>query len=151
MAQRPHTDRQKQAQKRLMPFFNDHTQQPPNVVTGCAQHRMQTVAQHPSQVAPVHSVICFHVSNDGLDGLSPLEIFFVFIRRTFQFTPVLDVYVGVGFVHPPVAQVNDGLVRFGVQGLHEVAGLFHLLAERVPDVRIALEGSGTHDQSALER
>jgi hypothetical protein len=24
------------------------------------------------------------------------------IRQTFEFAPVLDVYVGVGFVHPPV-------------------------------------------------
>jgi hypothetical protein len=40
------------------------------------------------------------VSNDGLDGLSALEIFFVFMRQTFEFAPVLDVYVGVGFVYP---------------------------------------------------
>ena len=77
-------------------------------------------------------MICLQVADDRLDGFSALEIFFVFIRQTLEFATVLDVDVGVGLVHPPVAQVNDGLVRFGVHGLHEDAGLFRLLTERVP-------------------
>jgi hypothetical protein len=45
------------------------------------------------------------MSDDELDGLSALEIFFVLIRQTLELGSMLDVDVG------------DGLLWLGVQGL----------------------------------
>jgi hypothetical protein len=63
---------------------------------------------------------------------------------------VFDVETQVVLVYPPITQVNKGRLRLGAKGLHQDAGLFHLLTERVPVIRIAREGSGTHNLGAFE-
>lgn len=64
---------------------------------------------------------------------------------------MFDVETQVVLVYAPITQVNKGRLRLGAKGLHQDAGLFYLLTERVPVVRIARVGSGTHDQGAFER
>ena len=61
------------SRKKSSIFFDDHPQQPADVVARRAQHRVQTVAVCAFEVAAIHSVVCFQVADDRLNGLPAFE------------------------------------------------------------------------------
>lgn len=72
-------------------------------------------------MAAVHAVVGFEVADDGLDGLSALEVFLLFTRQALELAPVLDADARVVMVHAPVAQVCKDALRLNVQVLHQDA------------------------------
>ena len=59
--------------------------------------------------------------------------------------------VWIGLVYTPVAQVHINGLRPHASGLHQDAGLFHLLLQGVSVIGVAGESTCADDQVALER
>ena len=84
----------------------DHAQQPLDVVTRRAQHRVQPVASFTLEVTAFHPVVALEVADDGLDGLAPLEQLSLLFADPLGLAPVHDVHTGQVRVHAPVAQIG---------------------------------------------
>lgn len=96
-------------------------------------------------------MISLEVPNDRLDGLASLEQSALLIGQTLVLAAVLDINVRVVLVHTPVTLVCVHDLESDARALHQDAGVFNLLVQRVPVIRVAWKPSGTNDQVASER
>lgn len=110
---------------------------------------MQRIAQLALQPAAIHSAIRFQMPDGRLDGLAALEPAALLAGQRLALAAVDDLHPGVVVIHAPEAQIDDD--RLGGLGgvLQEDGGLFQLLAEDVPVVRVPGEGLCRDHQAAL--
>ena len=107
---------------------------------------MQPVPALTLEVAAVHAVIGLEVADDRLNGLTPPEQLSLLLADPFGLAPVHDVHIRVVCIHTPITQIHERCRWLRPAVLHQDRGLFQLLIERVPVVRVAVEGFGPHDQ-----
>ena len=94
------------AQKRADALFNDHPQQPPDVVTGRAQHRMDSIADFTSQVTPTHSMVLLQVPDHWLNRLTPFELFKGYLIQSTPFAVMVDFDAWVLILNTSIAPVD---------------------------------------------
>jgi hypothetical protein len=79
-----------QTQKGRRALAGGGPQQPPDVVTRCAQHRVQPVANLALQMAAVHPVVGLQVPDHRLNGITPFDELKPFGIQPLGLTPVRD-------------------------------------------------------------
>lgn len=128
-----------------------NARQPADVVAGHAQHGLQSITLLTLEVTAIHAVIIVEVANNRFDGLAPFEQSSILLANPFGLAPVQDVRIRVIGVYPPVAQIDEGRRWFWLAVLNQDRGLLQLFVQRVPVVRVAMEGPGNDEKVAVQR
>jgi hypothetical protein len=93
---------------------------------------MQPVTNLALQMAAIHSVIGFQVTNDGFDGISALDEFALRTAQALGLTAMNDGQARVVSIHTAVAKIDDRRAWFLARILHENGGLLDLFMQRMP-------------------
>ncbi len=151
-AHQPHREIERskyKVQKKAEAFLYDHPQQPTNVVTGCAQHRVNTIASFALQVTPIHSVVMLQMPDHWLNRLAALQQSqFGFVQSPLL-AALIDPNAGIIVIDAAIPQVDIHRARLDGAVLKQDRCLFQLLGKRAPIKRIAAKRSRTYDQITL--
>lgn len=79
-----------QGAKKADAFFNDHAQQPLDVVTSGTEDSVDGIPLGALQMATIHPVVLFEVTDDRFKGLATSELPVLFSRDPLLLAPVDD-------------------------------------------------------------
>ncbi len=112
---------------------------------------MQTVTVCAFEVAAIHSVACFQLADDRINGLPAFEHLLFLLIKCLELAGASTSSTGVGLVQAPVAQVDIDDFRLHASRLHQDAGLLELLVQCVAVIVVAGERACADDQIAFQR